>query len=320
MEILEFTKKTLTILRSIQKYQLLIEGLQVGDINQLQNPSDFNNRRQLLASAARGIFAVAVVSSASLILLKTTPAEASCGQGQGNGGPGGNENGNGNLCGGGGNCFLRGTLISTPSGAAKIEDLSIGDLVVTNGGEARPIQFVSSYRYKKTDPFRDWVSDVRPVLVRKSAISDNVPNRDLYLTRGHALYIDGILIPVCNLINGSTIVVDPAVGLQELEYFHIKLESHDVILAEGTPCESLLKVSESARNFADYYRAHGFPVDEQPCAAIHSFYGGRSEIASRIRSAASCVAEVRRPLDVVRDRLEARAAYLSPVKGDLASA
>jgi hypothetical protein len=268
----------------------LIEGLQVSDID--QNPSDFNNRRQLLASAARGIFAVGIVSSASLV--KTKSAEASVVA----------------------NCFLKGTLISTPSGATKIEDLSIGDLVVTNGGEARPIQFVSSYRYKKADPLRDWVFDVRPVLVRKSAISDNVPSRDLYLTRGHALYLDGILIPVCNLINGSTIVVDPAVGLQELEYFHIKLESHDVIFAEGAACESLLKVSESARNFADYYRAHGFPVDEQPCAAIHSFCGGRSEIASRLRSAASCIAEVRRPLDVVRDRLEARAASLTSMRGD----
>jgi hypothetical protein len=191
-----------------------------------------------------------------------------------------------------------------------IEDLSVGDLVVTKGGKARPIQFVSRYRYKKADPALDWVADFRPVRVRRSAISDNVPSRDLYLTRGHALYIDGILIPVCNLINGSTIVDDSAEGLQELEYFHIKLESHDVIYAEGTPCETLLKVSESARNFADYYRAHGFPVDAQPYAPIHSFNGGRREITSRIRSAASCIKEVRHPLDRVRDRLEARAASL----------
>ena len=61
---------------------------------------------------------------------------------------------------------------------------------------------------KKADPTRDWVADIRPVLVRKSAISENVPSRDLYLTRYHALYLDGMLIPVCNLINGSTILVD----------------------------------------------------------------------------------------------------------------
>ena len=269
----------------------------------MHTPEGFSNRRQLLSSAARGIFAVAVVSGAAAVALKTTPAEASCGNGAG-----GPMNGNGNLC---ANCFLIGTLIETPAGPTKIEDLSIGDLVQTKSGEARPIRFIGNYSYKKADPNREWVSDVKPVLVRKSAISDNVPSRDLYLTRGHGLYLDGVLIPVCNLINGSTIVDDPADGIQELEYFHIKLESHDVIYAEGTACETLLGVGESARNFADYYRAYGVSeVEEQPCAPIHTFNGGRSEIASRVRSATSCITEVRQPLDMVRDRLEARAASL----------
>jgi Hint domain len=126
------------------------------------------------------------------------------------------------------NCFLKGTLISTPSGAKRIDELAVGDLVTTIDGSARPIQFISVNSYRKSDPTKPWVADARPVLVRKSALSENVPNRDLYLTRAHSLYLDGVLIPVHNLINGSTIVVDPAEHLSELDYFHIKLESHDV--------------------------------------------------------------------------------------------
>jgi hypothetical protein len=193
----------------------------------------------------------------------------------------------------------------------KIEELSIGDLVVTVDGKARSIKFISAYSYKKSDSTRAWVDDVRPVVIRKSAISDNVPNRDLYVSRGHALYLDGMLIPVFNLINGSTISVDSAEHLSELEYFHIKLESHDVVLAEGVPCETLLTINENARNFADYYRAYGIPTtEEQPYAPVHSYYRRRSEIASRLRCAASIVKEIRRPLDLVRDRLEARGAAL----------
>ena len=131
------------------------------------------------------------------------------------------------------------------------------------------------------------------------------------MTRAHALYLEGMLIPVCNLINGSTIVVDDAEDLSELEYFHVKFESHDVIYAEGAACESLLTVTESAKNIADYYRSHGFPESEpKPFAPIHSCWGRRSQLASRIRSAASLIKETRRPLDLVRDRLEARAASL----------
>jgi hypothetical protein len=126
-----------------------------------------------------------------------------------------------------------------------------------------------------------------------------------HLTRAYALYLDGMLIPVCNLVNGSTILVYDTEDLSELEYFHVKLESHDVIYAEGAACETLLMVSESAKNFADYYRAHGFPEAEQkPFAPIHSLWGRRSQLASRVRSAVSLIKESRRPLDLVRDRLE----------------
>ena len=193
--------------------------------------SEFYGRRQMLSTAARSVAAIALIASTTVVKTTTT-AEANCGNGGGNGGPG-NGNGNGNTCAGGGNCFLKGTLIDTPDGQKKVEDLLIGDLVTTIGGAARPVQFISAYSYKKADPSRDWVEDVKPVVVRKSAISDNVPNRDLYMTRAHALYLDEMLVPVCNLINGSTIVVDDAEDLSELEYFHVKFESHDVVYAEG---------------------------------------------------------------------------------------
>jgi hypothetical protein len=252
-----------------------------------------HDRRQMLFTSARSLAAVAIVASAAVVA-RTKPAEAQACPPPSNGLP----------C----RCFLKGTLIDTPDGPKKIEELSIGDLVTTHRGEARPIQFVSVYSYRKSDPSREWVTDVRPVRVRKSAISDNVPNRDLYVTRGHSLYLDGVLIPVHNLINGSTIVVDPAGHLSVLDYFHLKLESHDVVLAEGAPCETLLTVNESAKNFADYYRAYGFPMQEQPYAPVHSCNGGRSEIRSRLRSAMSIVKDIRQPLDMVRDRLDARAA------------
>jgi len=271
--------------------------------------SEFYGRRQMLSTAARSVAAIALIASTAIVKTTTT-AEANCGNGGGNGGPG-SGNGNGNTCAGGGNCFLKGTLIDTPDGQKKVEDLLIGDLVTTIGGAARPVQFISAYSYRKADPSRGWVEDVKPVVVRKSAISDNVPNRDLYMTRAHALYLDDMLVPVCNLINGSTIVVDDAEDLSELEYFHVKFESHDVIYAEGAACESLLTVSETAKNFADYYRAHGLSESEQkPFAPIHSCWSRRSQLASRVRSVASLIKETRQPLDLVRDRLEARAASL----------
>jgi hypothetical protein len=209
-------------------------------------------------------------------------------------------------------CFLKGTKIRTASGDRKVEDLVIGDLLPTVSGEMRPVQWIGRYGYKKSDPAETWVKDARPVCIAQSALGLDVPYADLYLTTGHALFLDGALVPVGSLINGTTITLDDASGFDELEYFHIKLESHDVIYAEGARCETLLTVNENARNFVDYFRMYGTPTtDERPFAPILSYDGGRSQLKSRLRSAVSPWVDRRQKLDVIRDRVEERGIALS---------
>jgi hypothetical protein len=95
--------------------------------------------------------------------------------------------------------------------------------------------------------------------------------------------------------------------LDALEYFHIKLESHDVVYAEGAPTETLLDVEESAVNFADYLRRYGMPTTgEVRCAPLVHVWGGRNELKSRFRSALSPWIDLRNQADVVRDRFEER--------------
>ena len=74
----------------------------------------------------------------------------------------------------------------------------------------------------------------------------------------------------------------------ELEYYHIKLQSHDVIYAEGAPCETL---AESADHFVP----------------VLSFTGSRSKMKSHLRSALSPLVDRREKIDIIRDRLEDRA-------------
>ena len=97
----------------------------------------------------------------------------------------------------------------------------------------------------------------RPVRIARSALAPNVPHADLYVTQRHALLIDDLLIPAKSLINGTTISLHAAEDHDELEFFHIKLETHDAIYAEGAPCETLIRVDETMSNFAEYVRQHG---------------------------------------------------------------
>jgi hypothetical protein len=209
-------------------------------------------------------------------------------------------------------CFLRGTRIRTVEGERKIEDLATGDLLPTQFGGVRRIQWIWRYPFKKRDSSRPWPKDALPVRIARSALAPEVPHADLYVTREHALFIDGVLIPAGSLINGTTITPLKAREYDELEYFNIKVEGHDVIYAEGTPVETLRDVDESAINFADYFRMYGAPkTQEIRCAPWVSYGGSRGELRSRVRSAISPWFDRREQIDVIRDRLEERGVALS---------
>jgi hypothetical protein len=209
-------------------------------------------------------------------------------------------------------CFLKGTRIQTAEGERKVEDLAIGDRLPTMFGGMRPIQWIGRYPLKKTDPSKPWVKDAMPVRIARSALGPDVPWADLYVTGGHALFIDGLLIPAGNLINGATITRYEAREYDELEFFNIKLEGHDVVYAEGVPVETLLRVDEGAVNFAEYYRRCRTRESEVgSCAPRISYGGGRGEFKSRVRSAMSPWLDRREPIDVIRDRIEERGIVLS---------
>lgn len=160
------------------------------------------------------------------------------------------------------------------------------------------------------DPNKPWVKSARPVRIARSALAPNVPHADLYVTQGHAVLLDGLLIPAGNLVNGTTITLDAADEHDKLEFFHIKLESHDVIYAEGAPCETLLRVDETMSNFADYLRKHGEQDarDVVHCAPITG-HGRRSAMMTRARRLVSPFLGPQK-IDIISARLGSRAARI----------
>jgi hypothetical protein len=210
-------------------------------------------------------------------------------------------------------CFLKGTKIRTAERERRVEDLAIGDMLPTVFRGLRPVQWIGRYSVKKRDPSKPWVKDALPVRIARSALAPNVPQADLYVTATHALFMDGVLVPAEMLVNGTTIERFEAREYDELEFFHIKLESHDVIYAEGARVETLLKVDESAVNFAEFFRLNGTPTTEEARCAPHVDFGGRlGELKSRFRSAMSLWVDRRERADVVRDRLEERGIVRCP--------
>jgi Hint domain len=211
-------------------------------------------------------------------------------------------------------CFLRGTQIWTPCGETKVEDLRVNDLVVTSSGGVKPIQWVWGRRFERQSG-QKWAEEIIPIRVKQSALGPNTPHRDLYLSRYHCLYLDGVLIPVVDLINDSTIARVDAIHLREIEYFHIKLGRHSVIYAEGAACETLqavTAVNSEKREFEEYRRLYGEPsLPDEPVAPVLGYNGGRARLRGRIRSVVSHVVDVRSKLEIARDDLRERAQNLA---------
>ena len=132
-------------------------------------------------------------------------------------------------------CFAGGTTIATARGKVAVEALRLGDRVCTATGELRPVIWIGWRRTniaRHPDP-----ASVRPVRVAAHALGQDRPCRDIWLSPDHALFIDGVLIPVRYLINDATIVQEHR---DAITYWHVELDRHDVILAEGLACESYL--------------------------------------------------------------------------------
>ncbi len=133
-------------------------------------------------------------------------------------------------------CYCQGTQIRTDRGEVRVEELSISDVVMTGSGAARPIKWIGRRSY--SGRFVLGRRDILPICIKAGAIDENVPRRDLWISPHHAMYLEGVLIEAKDLVNGVSIV--QAERVDKVEYFHIELETHDIIIAEGGPSESFI--------------------------------------------------------------------------------
>ena len=132
-------------------------------------------------------------------------------------------------------CFMAGTRIATPRGDIPVEHLAIGETVRGQFSSVAPIDWIG---YRHIDCRRHpCLQKLWPVRVVAGAFADGLPYRDLWLSPDHAVFVDGVLIPIKYLINDSTIRQEQR---DEITYYHIELRTHDVLFAEGLPVESYL--------------------------------------------------------------------------------
>ncbi|MCF2870252.1 Hint domain-containing protein [Octadecabacter sp. G9-8] len=134
-------------------------------------------------------------------------------------------------------CFTPGTRIATPKGLIAIDDLEVGDLVVTRDHGLQPIRWIEGRTVPAIDRFA-------PVRIRQNVLAGQ--DRDLIVSPQHRVLFQGyraellfgeteVLVSAKHLIDGMDVTQDEA---EMVTYVHMLFDQHEVIYAEGAATES----------------------------------------------------------------------------------
>lgn len=167
-------------------------------------------------------------------------------------------------------CFVRGTLIKTPEGEKAVEGLQAGDQVVTAKGDTVTLQWIAHSHFTRADMILN--PNTRPVCIPAGHLAKGLPHRDLWVSPQHRVVVRGWHVELALgepevLVAAKHLMTTPApLGKWEsgVDYFHLLLDQHDILVSNGVESESMLLGDEALRSMSpssrhsleDYMIAH----------------------------------------------------------------
>ncbi|WP_342362805.1 Hint domain-containing protein [Terrarubrum flagellatum] len=179
-------------------------------------------------------------------------------------------------------CLMRGTMVRTPAGEVPVEQLAIGDEVLTIDGSCERIKWIGKRAYSR--PFLARGEKIAPICFAPDSLGAQQPSRPLYVSPEHAIYVDNVLVPAKLLQNGASI--RRASDFDLVEYFHLEFDEPQVIWTNGAPTESYVDTGNRRMfaNYDEYVGLHGEPDgDEERNRRFYAVYGGAALVAIRRR-------------------------------------
>ncbi|MFD1798058.1 Hint domain-containing protein [Paracoccus aurantiacus] len=177
-------------------------------------------------------------------------------------------------------CFARGTMILTEDGETAVEDLAVGDMVVTRDRGPQPIVWIGSK--KLSADMLDENRNLRPIRIRADALAPGYPARDLLVSPQHRILLrsriaqkmfgeNEVLVAAKQLLSADGIDI---VESGEVEYFHFLFDRHEIVIANGAEAESLFTGPEALKAVSEDARVEIltlFPeLEHAECHALSS--------------------------------------------------
>ena len=157
-------------------------------------------------------------------------------------------------------CFTPGTLIATPRGERKIEDLRVGDRVITRDNGIQEIAWIGRKHLTGREIIQQ--PNLRPVLIKRGALGQGLPERDMMVSPNHRMLVSSektqlyfeeteVLAAAKHMVGADGIhAVDP----MQTTYIHFMFERHEVVLANGAWSESFQPGDYALGGVADAQR------------------------------------------------------------------
>ena len=142
-------------------------------------------------------------------------------------------------------CFVKGAMVETPFGPRPIETLSVGDQILTQDHGPVKVRWIGSKLLEELNASDR--QNLAPIEIHANALGPGSPSRTIQVSPLHRLLVSGsvaelyfgvreVLCPAKSLVNGNSIrVVEP----DRVEYFHILLDEHQIVRADGFDSETL---------------------------------------------------------------------------------
>lgn len=143
-------------------------------------------------------------------------------------------------------CFTAGTLIRTPAGDCRVEDVRVGDLVLTRDNGPQPVCWIGRRHVTGSEIAAH--PALAPVRIGAGVLGNGLPEQDLLVSQQHRVLVRSaiaarmfgaqeLLIAARHLteVDGIAIVAD----MPGVTYVHLMFSAHQIVVSNGAETESL---------------------------------------------------------------------------------
>jgi hypothetical protein len=163
-------------------------------------------------------------------------------------------------------CFTPGTMVETLWGPMPVEDVMVGDKLLTRDNGHQEVRWVGRRDFSAAELV--FAPHLCPVRIAAGALGNGLPAVDMIVSPQHRMLVKG---PACDLLFGENEALAAAVHLvgqpgitrvapRDITYVHVMFEEHEIILADGAWSESFQPGDLTLAGMDDAARAELFEI------------------------------------------------------------